>query len=165
MLNIICNNRNKSHIYVCRLALHPQKRSTFRKIVGTVRTERCFLTSAFNKVFSLKWGLEVPFRSWSFSVEFCSHQQTLLMLQHHLTRGVALRLHCTLSNCVSTQQYIELVQIHKTTAEPGLCITFSKTIFISVLCAISMLCTSKHTEQSSLYFSCRQNVKVGHFLS
>lgn len=60
MLNIICNSRNKSHIYVGRSALHPQKRSTCRKIVGTVRTERCFLKSGFNKVFSLKWGLEVP---------------------------------------------------------------------------------------------------------
>lgn len=114
------------------------------------------LRGAFWQVASTRfsaWSGDLKFHcSWSFSAEFCSHQQTLLMLQHHLTRGVALRLHCTLSNCISTQQYIELVQIHKTTAEPGLHITFSKTIFISVLCAISMLCTSKHTEQSSHFF-------------
>lgn len=41
------------------------------------------------------------------------------MLQH-LTRGFALRLRYTPSNCISTRRYIELVKIHKTAPLQGL---------------------------------------------
>lgn len=97
--------------------------------------------------------------SRSFWAEFVLTRQTVLKLQHHLTRGVALRLHYTPSNCISTQQYIELVSIHKTTKLRRLdlldCVLYFQRQYLSLCCEISMLRTSKRIEQSP-FFSYKQ---------
>lgn len=94
------------------------------------------------------------------------------MLQH-LTRGFALRLRYTPSNCISTRRYIELVKIHKTTPLQGLaCVIYFRRQFpcVVILACVKPIKTPRRHPFFSLSSSLSLHtngqifyLKVGHF--